>query len=650
MEQSADDDAPPPAKVARKNRWDTPVTAAAAAANGAANGAAPTSSAYSAGTATASSSVAAASSSTLVSAGMAGLTALNGITPANASVGATIGASVSAAKELAKEALAKAQMAAEVQRALAQLPHLQGGRGVMLPEPKQPTMVTIDAQGRLLDANGKVLQSTARPVATVKANQSARSNPLLEEAAPPEIRGNKYYDPRMGLPGQAREQRKKRSLAFVAEGHYTRKGEDLRAKAAVELMLAEANKPAAKRKAAASALAAAARAAAAAEGGAAAVEGAADVAGAGLSAASARMIERRLAEVPGAEWWDLPLLNASSYEGPPGGSLAANAVLEGISHLIEHPVPIAPPTEPPPPPPMPLPLTKRERKKLRTQRRLAAEKEKQDQIRCGLLAPPPAKVKISNLMTAMTNEAVADPSAVEAKVRSEMAQRMKNHEERNAARKLTPAERKAKKHRKLTNDPSGGGTPVSLYRLDQMPTQQKLYKIDKNAQQNHLTGLMVLMEEACLLVVEGGPKAQKRYRKLLMQRIDWADAPGDDEDDEQEHDDEARRAAAAEVCKLVWEGLVVKPQFRTFKVEAARAVDVARKLLKERGCEHYLDMALRMAAGEDGEDDDDDDDDDDDSEDDDDDDSEDDEGGGGDGGGGGGAEEAAPMDEDDEEG
>jgi hypothetical protein len=171
------------------------------------------------------------------------------------------------------------------------------------------------------------------------------------------------------------------------------------------------------------------------------------------------MIERRLAEVPGAEWWDLPLLNASSYEGPPGGSLAANVVLEGISHLIEHPVPIAPPAEPPPPLPMPLPLTKRERKKLRTQRRLAAEKEKQDQIRCGLLAPPPAKVKISNLMTAMTNEAVADPSAVEAKVRSEMAQRMKNHEERNAARKLTPAERKAKKHRKLTNDPSGGGTP-----------------------------------------------------------------------------------------------------------------------------------------------------------------------------------------------
>ena len=76
-----------------------------------------------------------------------------------------------------------------------------------------------------------------------------------------------------------------------------------------------------------------------------------------------------------------------------------------------------PPAEPAPPAPQPLPLTKRERKKLRTQRRLAAEKEKQDQIRCGLMPPPPPKVKISNLMQAMKDDAVADPSAMEAKVR-----------------------------------------------------------------------------------------------------------------------------------------------------------------------------------------------------------------------------------------
>ena len=108
-----------------------------------------------------------------------------------------------------------------------------------------------------------------------------------------------------------------------------------------------------------------------------------------------------------------------------------------------------------------------ERKKLRTQRRLAAEKEKQDQIRCGLMAPPPPKIKISNLMQAMKNEAVADPSALEAKVRAEraaavkdsgvrlrliarvhnssqvraeIAQRVKNHEERSVDASRRPVD------------------------------------------------------------------------------------------------------------------------------------------------------------------------------------------------------------------
>ena len=46
---------------------------------------------------------------------------------------------------------------------------------------------------------------------------------------------------------------------------------------------------------------------------------------------------------------------------------------------------------------------------------------------------------------------------------------------------------------------SAGGTPVSLYRIDQMPNKQKLYKIDINAQQNHLTGVALLTEK-CNLV------------------------------------------------------------------------------------------------------------------------------------------------------
>ena len=270
-------------------------------------------------------------------------------------------------------------------------------------------------------------------------------------------------------------------------------------------------------------------------------------------------------------------------------------MLEIVTHYVEHPIPVEPPAEPPPPPPQPLPLTKRERKKLRTQRRLAAEKERQDQIRCGLMPPPPPKVKISNLMQAMKDDAVADPSAMEAKVRAEMAQRIQNHEMRNQARKLTPEQHKDKKRRKMTNDPSGGGVPVTLYRVEEIPSKQKLYKIDINAQQNHLTGVALLVEDFCVVIVEGGPKAQKRYRKLLMQRIDWGDVADDEEDEDEEEDREERRRTAAERCKVVWEGQVIKAHFKAFRVEPARTADVARKLLKDRGCEHYWDMSYRYA-------------------------------------------------------
>eukprot|EP00966_Prymnesium_polylepis_P217729 5039099-Prymnesium_polylepis.1 len=44
----------------------------------------------------------------------------------------------------------------------------------------------------------------------------------------------------MALPGAGRDQRKKRAFNFVAEGHFSRKADDIRAKAAVEQMLKEA--------------------------------------------------------------------------------------------------------------------------------------------------------------------------------------------------------------------------------------------------------------------------------------------------------------------------------------------------------------------------------------------------------------------------
>ena len=45
-----------------------------------------------------------------------------------------------------------------------------------------------------------------------------------------------------------------------------------------------------------------------------------------------------------------------------------------------------------------------------------------------------------------------------------------------------------------------------------------------------MTGCAIITDAITVVVAEGGPKAQKRYRKLLLERIKWNAVP-DDEDE-----------------------------------------------------------------------------------------------------------------------
>lgn len=63
-----------------------------------------------------------------------------------------------------------------------------------------------------------------------------------------------------------------------------------------------------------------------------------------------------------------------------------------ITHLVEHPIQMKPPTDPLKPVFMPIFLTKAEKKKLRRQNRREAWKEEQEKIRLGLIPAPEPKV------------------------------------------------------------------------------------------------------------------------------------------------------------------------------------------------------------------------------------------------------------------
>jgi len=98
--------------------------------------------------------------------------ATNGGGPPPPAAPSAVASSVLQAKELAKEALAKAQRAAEMQKAIAtQMSSMVGLPPGAADAGRKPPTVTLDNQGRLLDERGKVIQSTGKTVATVKVNE-----------------------------------------------------------------------------------------------------------------------------------------------------------------------------------------------------------------------------------------------------------------------------------------------------------------------------------------------------------------------------------------------------------------------------------------------------------------------------------------------
>merc|ERR1712056_75065 len=294
--------------------------------------------------------------------------------------------------------------------------------------------------------------------------------------------------------------------------------------------------------------------------------------------------------IPDVEWWDMPFLK-EDINGQKRVYTEVN--VEKITPYVEHPIPIKITTEKDIPDAAMMHLTPKERKKLRRLKRQERTQEIRDKIKMGILQPPPPKVKMSNLMRVLGDEAIADPSTVERKVRQQVEQRRKEHEQRNEARKLPAEERKQKKKQKwmAEQEPT---TQVLVFKIKDLTNKRHLFKIDMNAQQFHLTGCCISCPGvANIVIVEGGPRAIKRYKKLMTRRIKWSEDMKDDDEDEADDDDEDTAPKLQDHCVLVWEGCVKTRIFKNWKVTHARSEAEARETLADRGGEHYWEMLAR---------------------------------------------------------
>lgn len=81
---------------------------------------------------------------------------------------------------------------------------------------------------------------------------------------------------------------------------------------------------------------------------------------------------------------------------------------------------------------------------MRKQRRQQELQDHRDRVKMGLIPPDPPKVRLANLMKVLTNDAIQDPTRVEARVRREVAMRKHNHDKMNNERRLTDEQRREK--------------------------------------------------------------------------------------------------------------------------------------------------------------------------------------------------------------
>ncbi|KAL2869349.1 U4/U6-U5 snRNP complex subunit PRP3 [Aspergillus lucknowensis] len=399
------------------------------------------------------------------------------------------------------------------------------------------------------------------------------SGPSIEE-----IKKNPYYDPSLGPKATIPKPRQSRQLLFNQKGKYIQQAAALRRQAQLEAMkkrIAERARQAG-------------------------IDEDLDVEKAFVVPAP-----------PEIEWWDEGLVNGPDYAAiDDENNLKIETPDSIVTLYVQHPVLLEPPQEKLKPEQKPMYLTSKEQAKIRRQRRMADLKEQQAKIRLGLEPAPPPKVKKSNLMRVLGEQAVKDPTAVEARVNREIAERREQHEAANEERKLTKEQRHEKLARQQEQD-AERGLFMTVYRIDSLANGRHRFKISKNAEQNALTGVCVMHPKFNLVIVEGGAHSINNYRKLMTNRIDWTENSGPGAVREGNREAQTSWLAAEDeqtgelkdlssnTCTLLWEGQVKGRAFRKWLgARVCESDSQAKDVLARAKLENFWGLAKSAKQSE----------------------------------------------------
>lgn len=293
---------------------------------------------------------------------------------------------------------------------------------------------------------------------------------------------------------------------------------------------------------------------------------------------------------PDIEWWDEGIVPEKNYDcihDPEKVKIESDDSI--ITIYVQHPPLLKAPQDQRLVEVKPMYLTTKEQAKLRRMRRAADLKEHQAKIRLGLEPPPPPKVKRGNMMRVMGEQAIADPTAVEMLVESQIAQRHDDHVTANAERKLTKEQELAKLVANQEKD-AQKGLYMCVFKINTLAFGKHRFQIDNNGKQLALTGVTLFNPELNLVVVEGGQYAINKFKKLMLHRINWQDnAPPTETQAEKQASDPAwlkplddqgnTKDHSTNKCVLIFEGEVKQRSFRKWGSRVCETAGEARETL-----------------------------------------------------------------------
>lgn len=383
-----------------------------------------------------------------------------------------------------------------------------------------------------LDQNKDSEQKSTKAKQLEKSQEDIRNNKYLEQPADQETTANEnpYFDSSI-ISGKA-EHKRKRGLVFNSKGKYIEQANQLRKQAQLDAL---------KKK----------------------IEASSKKVGLEADLVAGER-EFKPDKPPEAEWWDEEILNDLD-----------NAVTD----LIQHPIPISAPWEKQMPQDIKLHMTKKEYKRLRKNTRAEKHKEEQDRIRLGLDPAPPPKIKPSNVMSVYANEAIKDPTLMEQKAKKAVAERRQKHDEDNENRKLTPDQRYEKMMEKIEKE-KDKGLYCAVFRIEKFVDGNHKYIVNYNANKSQFTGMVIFNPKFNLVVVEGGHLQIKKFTKLMINRIKWAEASAP-------RDGSPKPDLTGNQCRLVWHGELKQNKFNRWTLKDAETEQDAKDLLSRNDALGY---------------------------------------------------------------